>query len=401
LGGFIVKKKIPAIRAKMGIWVYYAATLSFEEISQLEPKNIKDLCKSNVLGDMLQRELTDNYKQISNYLLSQNERFFNSLVLAIYDGEPHWQEIALDYGNGEECYDIGFLELNGKEQIFPIDGQHRIQGIKDAITHNAELKSEKVPVIIVGHRNDDEGKERSRRLFSTLNRYAKPVNKRDIIALDEDDVVAIVTRNFIESNKLFGNERILDHKTKSMPSTECKAFTNIITLYDCNVELLKAFLALNREKRTVAEFIKHRPEDAAIDLFNDFCNDFWNSMAAYISDIKAYLGGEADARRFRNSEIGGNLLFRPMCLIAATKAVCKIKQSKELSFADVFQKINQMLSLQINDAMWLGAIWDKNNRKINSGNTDLIELLFLKNYDTQLLNSKEKKKLISLGTSLF
>jgi DNA sulfur modification protein DndB len=290
-----MERKTPAIRAKMGIWVYYIAALTFEEVAELKPENIKELFKSDILGDMLQRELTDNYKQISKYLLNQKERFFNSLVLAVYDGNPQWQEIALDYGNGEESFDIGFLEFTGEEKFFPVDGQHRVEGIRGAIAENEELKAEKVPVIIIGHKNDEEGKERSRRLFSTLNRYAKPVNKRDIIALDEDDVVAIVTRNLIENNKLFRNERILDHKTKSMPSTEVKAFTNIITFYDCNTELLKAFLALNGEKKAVTEFIKHRPEDAEINCFNDFCNDYWDSLSSQVNDIKSYLEGEPDA----------------------------------------------------------------------------------------------------------
>lgn len=52
--------------------------------------------------------------------------------------------------------------------------------------------------------------QRSRRLFSTLNRYAKPVSMRDIIALDEDDVVAIASRDLIDTHPLFARDRLLD-----------------------------------------------------------------------------------------------------------------------------------------------------------------------------------------------
>ncbi|KSV18847.1 hypothetical protein DA01_08810, partial [Dehalococcoides mccartyi] len=169
-----------------------------------------ELHKSKLLREMLQRSITDNYKQIATYISQQEERFFNSLVLAVYDGDPQWHEVRLNYGDGEEYYDIGLLELTGKEKIFPIDGQHRVEGIKKALKENNGFKDEQIPVIFIGHKNDESGMQRARRLFSTLNRYAKPVSKRDIITLDEDDAVAIASRELIENNPLFGNDRIFD-----------------------------------------------------------------------------------------------------------------------------------------------------------------------------------------------
>ena len=70
--------------------------------------------------------------------------------------------------------------------------------------------------------------QRSRRLFSTLNRYAKPVSMRDIIALDEDDVVAIASRDLIDTHPLFARDRLLDSRTKAIPENNGKAFTGII-----------------------------------------------------------------------------------------------------------------------------------------------------------------------------
>ena len=65
--------------------------------------------------------------------------------------------------------------------------------------------------------------QRVRRLFSTLNRYAKPVSMRDIIALDEDDIIAIASRELIDNHPLFSNERILDIRNKAIPETNTKA----------------------------------------------------------------------------------------------------------------------------------------------------------------------------------
>ena len=182
----------------------------------------------------LKRSITNNYKQIASYIAQQEERFFNALVLAVYDGDPQWHEVRLDYGEDEEYYDIGLLELKGTEKIFPVDGQHRVEGIKHILDESQDFNEEKIPVIFIGHRNDDDGMQRARRLFSTLNRYAKPVSKRDIIALDEDDAVAIITRDLIENHPLFSDGRVLDSKSMAIPDNNKTIFTTIITFYNCN-----------------------------------------------------------------------------------------------------------------------------------------------------------------------
>ena len=148
--------KLPAIRAKIGIWVYYVATLTFEQIASHVKRVDDELHKSTFLSEMLQRSITDNYKSIANYIAQQDERFFNSLVLAVYDGDPQWHEVILDYDDGEEFSDLGILELNGNEKIFPIDGQHRVEGIKKILNERPELSGEKIPVIFIGHKKDDK-----------------------------------------------------------------------------------------------------------------------------------------------------------------------------------------------------------------------------------------------------
>jgi DNA sulfur modification protein DndB len=106
---------------------------------------------------------------IKEYLLSQDERLLNSLVLAVYDGEPKWIEVELHYKN-EDFFNLGFLDFTGDEKIFPIQGQHQVEAIKAAVKENHNLSNEKVPVIFIGHKNTAEGIQRSQRLFSHLNR---------------------------------------------------------------------------------------------------------------------------------------------------------------------------------------------------------------------------------------
>lgn len=92
-----------------------------------------------------------------------------------------------------------------------------------------EIADETIGVVLIGHKNTAEGRERSRRIFSTLNRYVKPVRLGDIIALDEDDTVAIVTRNMLETYPLFTGNRIKATNNKAIPANDKMAFTSLMT----------------------------------------------------------------------------------------------------------------------------------------------------------------------------
>jgi len=60
---------------------------------------------------------------------------------------------------------------------------------------------------------------RTRRLFTTLNKTAKAVTKGEIIALDEDDVMAIVVRNLVENHPHFTEQRVLIVAQANLPAT--------------------------------------------------------------------------------------------------------------------------------------------------------------------------------------
>jgi DNA sulfur modification protein DndB len=104
-----------AVRAKMGIWAYYLSTLTFDEVNKYVKRVDDELHKSETLNDLLQRTITDNYKSIAEYLRTQEERFFNALVLAVYDGDPKWREVRLEFEH-DDFYDLGVLEFTGNEK---------------------------------------------------------------------------------------------------------------------------------------------------------------------------------------------------------------------------------------------------------------------------------------------
>lgn len=389
--------KLPAIRACIGDWVYYVAAMRFKDVSQYVKKVDNELHRSELLRDMLQRSITKNYESIAHYIKTQQERFFNALVLAIYDGDPIWHEVRLEYDDGAEFYNLGILELNGEEKIFPVDGQHRVEGIKKVVSETQEYDGEQIPVIFIGHKTDEAGMQRSRRLFSTLNRYAKPVSMRDIIALDEDDVVAIVSRNLIDNHPLFSNKRILDSKTKAIPEANTAAFTTIITFYECNYELLWLVVkdkdVLNAEDKKVKgksklkEYIRKRPCDTDIEKVEHVCEDFWTALPHSFTDIQNYVDAEPDTTPYRNRN-GGNILFRPAILLPFVKAVVRVAEAKQCRFEEIFAMLPTPL-LSIDNIIWRNVVWNRTAKTMIMNHQKTTERILLYYLDKTVMTDNE------------
>ena len=391
---------IPAIRGILGDIVYYTSSFTFKQIAERVKKIDQELHTSTSLKDQLQRSLTKNYESITDYILSQKEHFFNALVLAVYDGDPVWNEIEVGF-KGEDYYNMGFLRLNGEEKIFPVDGQHRVEGIKDAIKKSPELEDETIAVILIGHHKDKEGMEKTRRIFSTLNRYAKPVSTGDIIALDEDDTVAIVTRNMLESFPLFMNENISDEKkTKAIVEKDTKSFTSLIKLYETNKIVYKYYTSFRDNTKRIHssteidKFLKFRPKQEDIDDFEKYLTEFWELFINSFEGMKEYVAStEKDAAaKYRNRENGGLLYFRPVALPQLVTAILETCFRFKVTLSDSMSAYSQ-LEMCISKAPWVKVLWDAESRTMIMKNKTLVRSLLMFMYDRSVLNAKELESL--------
>lgn len=92
----------PAIRALMGDWVYYVATMKMADIAE-RVGYAKELHKSDKLKEMLQRTLDESKHAagISRYLIREKQRLFNAMVIGLYGGDPEWHEIKIKSANKE------------------------------------------------------------------------------------------------------------------------------------------------------------------------------------------------------------------------------------------------------------------------------------------------------------
>ena len=372
----------PSLRAIMGDWVYYVTTMTFSDISA-RIKPVERIKEKEDLRKWLQRKLTKKRRQeISQYLLTQQQHFFNAIVAGIFMGEPEWYPITV--GESPTLGEIeltertqtafGILRLSGEEEIFAIDGQHRVEGIKAGVHERASIGNDEQCVIFVAHRATDDGRERTRRLFSTLNRYAKPVSKGEIIALSEDDAFAIVTRRLIYSYPPLSIRKgfVKFTTTTNVPQDNKTAITTALALYD-----MVQILAVPKGSRERSK-LKIGPADSnkVQEIFEGH-RSFWKALRKYIPEIAEVTDSKPQQQLASNyrTEEGGHVLFRPFGQKAFASAV-RIMMDRGISLNSAVHDLSQT-PLDLSSHPWVGILWNPIANKVIWGNDTLAQNLFL------------------------
>ena len=366
---------LPALRGIMGDWVYYSCLMRLNELSS-RVHYARDIHKQSALSKMIQRSLDGKRSvQIAGYLKRQPQRFFNSLVVATYGGSPSWHALEDVRNIGEKrelaglsqeiIESVGFLTLRGDESLFALDGQHRLAGIKRIIKDGIDQNPyDEVSVIFVAHKATDEGLERTRRLFTTLNKTARPVSQGDIIALDEDDVMAICVRRLIENTGLFGDDRIAFVATNNMPVRNRTSLTTIGNLYDV---LTILFTSSGFElKKPKADLQKIRPEDKELDAYFDYSRSYFNHLRQNFEELEEFFSASRAGdvvKKYRGSQ-GGNALFRPLGLEIYTRIIARLTTGMSLASA---VRVVSRLPRYLDEEPLVGLMWDQSNRIILNG----------------------------------
>jgi DNA sulfur modification protein DndB len=360
----VTKFIIPALRAYMGDWIYYITLLKMRDIAKMITI-AEQIHESRTLNELIQRRLTSRARPIRDYILTQPQRFFNSLVIGVYGGAPQWYDLAIRENQWLDPSSLppyineslGILVFDGTEKLFAIDGQHRVMGIKEAIEKDASRGNEEVSALFVAHKNDSTGLERTRRLFTTLNRYAKPVSQKDIIALDEDDIVAITTRSLVENYPLF-IDKISIAETRNIPPNDKQSLTSIEVLYDAMDSYLRD------RSQGWAAFKRVRPSDRDIARYYQKATKFWDLLGEYfrpIAELKVSAPSANVAGKYRNNR-GGHLLFRPVGLLVVVDVLQDLMRTTR-NLRQVMNRISRA-PMDLSKKPWAGLLWDTSNMRM-------------------------------------
>ena len=235
-------------------------------------------------------------------------------------------------------YSLGLLELDGTEKLYAIDGQHRIAGIREAlerlknqdnIEQHHRLANEDLAILFVSADTNREGQlERVRRLFTTLNKEAKKVSDAEIVALDEDDPAAIVTRwiatqyDGLRAYSSDGDDELPNlvqlGTLDEIPRSNRRSITTIVSLYRMTKGIFQKDISeLNKQ------YQGNRPDEEELEAMYREAVMIWDLMREHDAALGIVLGSdpaEQRAANYRNDQ-GGHILFRPMGLQAFGRAL--------------------------------------------------------------------------------
>jgi DNA sulfur modification protein DndB len=361
---------LPTLRGRFGDWIFYSCLMPIRELAS-RVSYAEEIHKDKALSQLIQRSLEGpRAKHIVDYLKTE-ERFFNSLVLATYGGSPDWLEVGDFRSNtdpkilkeiAEFALDaMGFLRLTGSEKIFAIDGQHRLAGIKRAIEEELPLNEDEVPVILVGHKKTAAGLRRTRRLFTTLNKTAVPVRKRDIIALDEDDAMAIVARHLVETNPSFKDPKIAVIASSNIPVSNRVCLTTISSLYD-NLKLLFMHELGQRTDRSLRF---NRPSDERLASYEKLAVDYFAALGKAFKPVGAVLKSKNPGRitSAQRGPDGGHLLFRPIGLESVTRTAIDISREEDVSITEAVGALKD-IPTDLAEEPYRDVIWSSSRHMI-------------------------------------
>ena len=372
---------IPCLKGKIGSWYTYTSLMTFEDIDRLI-SFADELHKIKKLSDMIQRDIEDNRAtDIAEYINTNVDHFFNALVIGIYEGDPRWHQFDGIVPNTEksdavivptyaqECF--GFLSLTERERMFALDGQHRLAGIKEALKKDEKHKGDTLPVIIVSHKNTPDGLRKSRRLFTTLNKKAKLVKTESIIALDEDDLAACVTRDVIETGGYFTEENI-SFSTRNL--SDRRHITTLGSIYKCVQELGAFYFNTEVSKLEDVKYSDDKREE-----FYIFVDEFYKATIKYSPELKSAVENQdfpSIVAKYRANDNCDHLLFRPLGWQLYTLAFVELKK-QGLNTQKSVERLLKNKSLVLSEKPFVGRIWNKSKSTINepsaSGKLKLIK----------------------------
>ena len=327
----------PALKARMGTWDYYIIKMKMKDLVK-EVDFASKIYDSKTLDEAIQRTLNEGRvkKEIVNYLAKRDDRFFSSLVVAALGGNPTFSPVritdderfaVLKSGDVDEAF--GVLTFNGGQRYYALDGQHRLKSIKTLLEASSTddvppvppgFLEEEVSVIMVVREEEDDAEflKSYRRLFSSLNRYAKATDQDTNIIMDEDDWVAILTRRLLTEHDFFSwkgravESPKLQTKGKNLRSGQ-SFFTTLQTLYAMNEALL---MTPQRDKQGLgAKLFKFfNPGEPMLDEMFDELVIYWDAMLAEIPMLRESPAKmrSHDADEDESGELFDSVLFWPI-----------------------------------------------------------------------------------------
>ena len=328
----------PALRARMGNWDYYICKMKMRELAS-EVRFASEVYDDRTLDEAIQRVLNEGRvkREIVSFLKRRPDRFFASIVVASLGGNPSFYPVRItddpqfaifaDQGLDQS---FGVLTFNGEQNYYALDGQHRLKAIQTLLDRNEEsdppegFSEEEISVLMIVRQEKADAAflQSYRRLFSSLNRYAKKTDPDTDIIMDEDDAFAILTRRLITDHDFFkwsGRQMSspkVKMKGKNLNSSD-PHFTSLQTLYRMNETLLRTAardVGWGPDSISLSEFKRFRPDEDYMDDLYVELETYWSGLLLVLPELysEPHKMRSHDADVDEQGELTDNLLFWPI-----------------------------------------------------------------------------------------
>ena len=194
----------PAFRFRQAGRDYYVATMDFHMAEALLDRHVDwsqrifELSEDNIA----QRDLArDRIRKMVEYL-AQEDHFYPPIIAELVT-----DRIRFDPNQDNEV--LGVLTITASDLILIVDGQHRLQSIREAIRKGTDLSQDHITIVF----RRFESVEQSQKLFTDINRNQSPVNKELTVYMDRRSLTSDIARRVSRQWKLaeyvnFGTSRI-------------------------------------------------------------------------------------------------------------------------------------------------------------------------------------------------
>lgn len=318
---------IPAIKARLGSTDYYILSMKAGALANtaIIPSEV-DNWAAKTVEEKFQRNIkyARVEKQIAPYLVRNKNRFFGSIIIAAENfSDDQFESLSMlaDAGVVPAAYrnateGVGVINFTGGEVLIPLDGQHRIKAIKYAISGrgkkdqeldfgagfgpDTKLADENVCVILVPY-----SQSWARKVFIIVNKFAKTTTLSENIIINDDDIVACITRKI--ANDVIGAELVDIEKPNLNESSG--SFTTLVTIYKCTEKILK----MQFGDKFLPKYRVELPSEDTKIAFESFSIDIWKKLTR---DIDKWQLAIEDKRStgddYRRDLRKSNLLGRPI-----------------------------------------------------------------------------------------
>jgi DNA sulfur modification protein DndB len=340
----------PALSGKIGSTEYYLVVMPAQWVSSnLVIPSEMDGWENETIDERYQRKI--NWSRVvtsmAPYLADEQQRFFGSLIVTVLnDDQMTWESLpdvipGIPGAYKPQAKQLGFLHLSGQEVLVPLDGQHRLAAMKVAITGkdnkgdtiagftpNPKVGADNVTLMLIRH-----DKERARKIFNKVNRYARPTSKADNLITSDDDFLAILAREIASS--VFP-ARLVNSSSNTI-SANSEHVTTLATIYS----VLMTVLA---ERHASTEKL---PDLAMQKLLRNDGTKFFKSFVERVKPIaKAIVNPEPSGDSKRIALRQEDLLMKPVVQHAAASAVHFLTErglvGKAITLEEAFERLGRL-----------------------------------------------------------